>query len=56
MCIYLSKLNFNAKLTTYNEDTMKILEVKHMYRSPPSMLTTMFSEAPLVAEVYIIIR
>jgi hypothetical protein len=34
-----------------NEDTMRILGDKHTYRPPPSMSTTMFSEAPLVAEV-----
>ncbi|MCI96627.1 hypothetical protein A2U01_0117927, partial [Trifolium medium] len=34
-----------------NENTVKILEDKHPYRPPPSMPTTLFSEAPLVADV-----
>ncbi|CAI8611853.1 unnamed protein product [Vicia faba] len=36
--------------------TMKALEAKHPYKPPPSMATTLFSEAPLVVEVYIVLR
>jgi hypothetical protein len=38
-------------VASYNEDTMKILGDKHPYRPPPSMSTTMFSEAAIVADV-----
>jgi hypothetical protein len=41
----------SSGVAPYNEDTMKILGDKHPYRPPPSMPTTMFSEAPLVADV-----
>ncbi|KAK2449842.1 hypothetical protein QL285_008997 [Trifolium repens] len=34
-----------------NEETMRILGDKHPYKPPPSMPTSMFSEAPFVAKV-----
>jgi hypothetical protein len=41
----------SSGVTPYNEDTMKVLEEKHLYMPPPTTPTTMFIEAPLVVEV-----
>jgi hypothetical protein len=38
----------SSRVTTYNEDTMRILGDKHSYRPPPFMLTTIFFGAPLM--------
>jgi hypothetical protein len=46
----------SSGVAPYNEDTMEILGVKHLYRPHPSMSTFMFSEASLVAEVDTILR
>lgn len=43
-------------VTSYNAHTMNALDVKHMFKQPPSMLTTLFSEAPLVVEVDIVFK
>jgi hypothetical protein len=41
----------SSEVAPCNEDTMKILGDKHPYNPPLSMPTTMFLEAPLVADV-----
>jgi len=46
----------SSRVAPYNEDTMEILGVKHPYMSPPSMPTTLFSEAPLVVEVDTVLK
>ena len=46
----------SSGVAPYNEDTMEILGVKHPYRSPPSMSTTLFSEALLVVEVNTVLK
>jgi hypothetical protein len=46
----------SSGVATYNEDTMKILGDKHPYRSPPSVLITMFFEASFVDEVDTVLK
>jgi len=46
----------SSGVAPYNEDTMEILGVKHSYMPPPSMPTTLFSEAPLVVEVDTVLK
>jgi hypothetical protein len=46
----------SSGVAPYNEDTIGILGVKHPYRPPPSMPTTMFSEAPVVIEVETVLK
>jgi len=46
----------SSGVAPYNEDTMEIFGVKNPYRPPPSMPTTMFSEAPLVVEVDTVLK
>ncbi|KAK2455796.1 hypothetical protein QL285_003218 [Trifolium repens] len=46
----------SSGVAPYNEDTMKILGDKHPYMPPPSVPTTLFSEAPLVVDVDTIFR
>ena len=46
----------SSGVAPYNEDTMEILGVKHPYRPPPSMPTTLFFEAPLVVEVDTVLK
>jgi hypothetical protein len=46
----------SSRVAPYNEDTMRVMEKKHPYRPPPSAPTTMFVEAPLVAEVDTVLK
>lgn len=40
-----------SRVTPYDGHTKKDLDAKHRYKPPRSMLTTLFSEAPLVVDV-----
>ncbi|GAU48609.1 hypothetical protein TSUD_327220 [Trifolium subterraneum] len=46
----------SSGVAPYNEDTLKILEEKHPYMSPPTAPTTRFIEAPLVVEVDTVLK
>ncbi|GAU47853.1 hypothetical protein TSUD_404300 [Trifolium subterraneum] len=46
----------SSGVAPYNEDTMKILGDKYPYKPPPSVSTTLFSEAPLVVDVDTVFR
>lgn len=46
----------SSSVTPYNSRTIKALEAKHAYKLHPSIVTTLYSKAPLVAEVYTIFR
>jgi len=50
------KVLLSSGVAPYNEDTMEILGVKHPYKPPPSMSTTLFFEAPLVVEVDTVLK
>ncbi|GJZ83759.1 hypothetical protein Tco_0648932 [Tanacetum coccineum] len=45
------KVLSSSGVASYCDDTIKTLEAKHPYRTPPSMPSNTFSEPPLVAEI-----
>nr|GEY08214.1 putative reverse transcriptase domain-containing protein [Tanacetum cinerariifolium] len=45
------KVLSSSGVASYCDDTIKALEAKHPYKSPPSMPSITFSEPPLVAEI-----
>lgn len=46
----------SSGVAPYSAHTIKALEAKHPYKPPPSMPSTLFSEAPLVVEVDIVFK
>jgi len=51
-----AKVLGSSGVAPYNEDTMEILGVKHPYKPPPSMPTTLFSKTPFVVEVDTVLK
>nr|GEX60898.1 putative reverse transcriptase domain-containing protein [Tanacetum cinerariifolium] len=45
------KVLSSSDVASYCDDTIKALEAKHPYKSPPSMPSITFSEPPLIAEI-----
>ncbi|GKE98616.1 hypothetical protein Tco_0021967, partial [Tanacetum coccineum] len=45
------KVLSSSGVASYCDDTIKALEAKHPYKSPPSMPSITFSEPPLVEEI-----